>query len=275
MSTMKVGQRAGSTGNRMWMALGMAALAAGAAVAAWLLLPAGGADRAVPEVRLARTVTPSEPDAALSGSASSGRSRAAVPSLGQSEAFIREALQGLADSPAWRAWVAGGDFARRASGLLFSLSQGEVPRGLLAAFAPAGPFEVESRDGALHVTEATFARYDGVGALARTIDAQRVAAAFTVIEPVLEQAWREVAPRRLTLRAATARATSHLLAVPVPAAEVEVVEKGAVYAYADPDLERLSPAQKQLLRLGPSNQRAVQGALRDLRSALGLSAAVR
>jgi hypothetical protein len=42
------------------------------------------------------------------------------------------------------------------------------------------------------------------------------------------------------------------------------------HAYADPWLEDLSPAQKQLLRMGPSNQRRVQAKLRELAVAMGM-----
>jgi hypothetical protein len=48
-----------------------------------------------------------------------------------------------------------------------------------------------------------------------------------------------------------------------------VTARGAVYSYAKPALENLSPAQKQLLRMGPDNVKRVQIKLRELRDALG------
>ena len=39
---------------------------------------------------------------------------------------------------------------------------------------------------------------------------------------------------------------------------MRLVTRGAMYAYADPRLEDLSPAQKQLLRTGPRNTRLMQ-----------------
>jgi DUF3014 family protein len=44
-----------------------------------------------------------------------------------------------------------------------------------------------------------------------------------------------------------------------------------VYAYVDDSLERLSPAQKQLLRMGPKNQATIQAKLREFTLALGVS----
>ena len=42
------------------------------------------------------------------------------------------------------------------------------------------------------------------------------------------------------------------------------------YHYADPRLEALQPAQKQLLRMGPENAERVQDQLRRLATALDL-----
>ena len=47
------------------------------------------------------------------------------------------------------------------------------------------------------------------------------------------------------------------------------MQKGIGYRYADPALEQLTPAQKQLLRMGPGNARAVVAFLKALRAALG------
>jgi hypothetical protein len=41
------------------------------------------------------------------------------------------------------------------------------------------------------------------------------------------------------------------------------------YMYVDPRLEKLSPAQRLLLRMGPENERRIQSKLRDFALALG------
>jgi hypothetical protein len=43
-----------------------------------------------------------------------------------------------------------------------------------------------------------------------------------------------------------------------------------VYGFADPKLESLTAAEKQLLRTGPGNTRVVQAKLREIARALGL-----
>jgi hypothetical protein len=61
-----------------------------------------------------------------------------------------------------------------------------------------------------------------------------------------------------------------LVGVPVPGADVLLVHKGALNAFADPRLEELTAAQKQLLRMGPRNVRLIQAKLREIGSALGM-----
>lgn len=43
------------------------------------------------------------------------------------------------------------------------------------------------------------------------------------------------------------------------------------YAYSDPRLESLPPAQKQFLRLGPRNGRIVRGKLEEIAALLELN----
>ncbi len=58
---------------------------------------------------------------------------------------------------------------------------------------------------------------------------------------------------------------------PVPDGETALKpgQKGIGWAYADEKLEGLSPAQKQLLRMGPKNKKAVLSKLRAVALALG------
>jgi hypothetical protein len=66
------------------------------------------------------------------------------------------------------------------------------------------------------------------------------------------------------------RAIVLLLETPVQEDPVRVEPRGIVYGFADEDLEDLTPAQKQLLRMGPRNARVVQTTLRAIALALGI-----
>ena len=49
-----------------------------------------------------------------------------------------------------------------------------------------------------------------------------------------------------------------------------VVARGGIYAFADPRLEALPALEKQLLRMGPRNERIFQEKAKGLEQALGL-----
>jgi hypothetical protein len=64
-----------------------------------------------------------------------------------------------------------------------------------------------------------------------------------------------------------------LLSTPTVDGSERLKPKGIGYGYADERLESLTPAQKQLLRMGPRNVRVIKTKLRDIALALGIPAA--
>jgi hypothetical protein len=48
-----------------------------------------------------------------------------------------------------------------------------------------------------------------------------------------------------------------------------VIPETKRFEFADPQLESLSDAQKQLLRMGPANAKRVRAKLREIETALG------
>ena len=59
-----------------------------------------------------------------------------------------------------------------------------------------------------------------------------------------------------------------LLAAPEPAVPVPLTRPKVFYLYADPDLEQRSAGQRQLMRMGPANERRVKQWLREIKAAL-------
>jgi hypothetical protein len=60
-----------------------------------------------------------------------------------------------------------------------------------------------------------------------------------------------------------------LISTPIPSGPITVVEgKGATWAFADPALEALTPAQKHLVRMGPRNAARVIETLKAVRQHL-------
>ena len=101
------------------------------------------------------------------------------------------------------------------------------------------------------------------------LDAQGAARVYETLKPRVNEADRTMGGAG-TFDAELEHAIVELLKVPVVEGDVALRWEGIGYAYADPRLQELSAAQKQLLRMGPRNVRAIQGKLREIAAALGI-----
>ena len=119
----------------------------------------------------------------------------------------------------------------------------------------------------------------GLVALVEDMDPDQLARLYGRLKPRLEEAYAELGVPG-TFDEAMVRAIRHLLETPIPPANAAVQQaKGTNYAYVDKRFEGLSPAQRQLLRLGmtakvePEAQRRIAQWLPEKTSqAPGLSA---
>jgi DUF3014 family protein len=193
-----------------------------------------------------------------------------LPPLAESDPVVRELAARLSSQPRLTAALATPDVIRRFVAAVDNVADGEVPRVQLPALAPTGEFRVEERPDGTWIDPRSYARYDGVGDLVGSIDAAGSAELYHRLAPLLDTAYGELGypDRRFDdrLRAALVR----LLGTPLLEGRVAVTPRVLTWRFADPALERLSPVQKQLVRLGPRNERLVQQKLREIAEALGI-----
>lgn len=197
-----------------------------------------------------------------------------LPPLDASDAVVRRLVSGLSSNPTLASWLATDHLVGRFVVVVDNLAVGLLPRKQVPLLAPKGEFRVaESTAGPPHADPSSYHRYDTVAAVVASLDPEGTVELYRRLRPLIDQASRE----RLgydadrfdeTLR----RAILHLLETPVPSGPPALEPRVRSYHYADPRLEDLSDAQKQLLRMGPQNERAVQAKLRQLARRLGVPA---
>ncbi|MFL5345743.1 MAG: DUF3014 domain-containing protein [Hyalangium sp.] len=225
------------------------------------------------------TATPTAPSATATNPQPSGRTKEVtgakpLPSVDQSDTRTRELVGLLSNEPELKKWVAAEGLARRFTAAVANIAEGESPRAVLPSMAPQGAFQTVERDGKHFIAPESFARYDSVGRIFNSLDTEITVNTYKALRPIFEQAFAEIARPGQRFDETLSRAIQRMLDTPVPDGDIEVVAtQGVNYAYADPKLEQLSAAQKHLLRLGPTNAKAVQAKLRELQTALGLPAA--
>jgi len=190
--------------------------------------------------------------------------------LATSDEVVRDLGSSLSDHPRLVTWLANSDLVRRFVASVNNVAEGKSPRVHLEFLQPEEKFRVRKLGAALVIDERSYERYDLVVEVFQSLDSERLGRLFVELEPLFEQAHREIAPPDRSFRETLSRAIDHLLATPDISASEVVEPKIVTYVYRDPTLEGLSEAQRQLLRLGPENVTKVREKLGELRRALGV-----
>ncbi|MGI5864141.1 MAG: DUF3014 domain-containing protein [Myxococcales bacterium] len=193
-----------------------------------------------------------------------------LPPVAQADDLIRKALAGISPLGELASWLKTEDLARRFVAAVNAVAEGDSPRSSVAFLAPEGSFATVERGGRTFVDPKSYARYDLVARVFASIDVGALKAAYGRLSPLFEAAYREIGRPGTTWEQTLGRAIGRLLETPVPSGEVELIRPKLVFEFADPQLEKLTPAQKHLLRMGPENMRRVQSKLRAIATSLGV-----
>jgi hypothetical protein len=195
-----------------------------------------------------------------------------VPPLDQSDPLVRQLVAELSSHPLIARWLVTDGLIRHFAAGVQNVVAGQTPAQHAHAVAPAGSFEVRPVGARTVISARSFDRYNPLVDAISSIDPRRAAQLYGTLKPRIEEAYAELGEQGQSFDAAIERAIVLLLETPVPDGDIAVVRKGLGYAFADPRLEQLAPAQKQLLRMGPANAHRIQAALQRLAIALGIPA---
>ena len=214
----------------------------------------------------ASSVAATGTDAAVTPGAEPARP---LPPLHQMDTFLRALLGGLSTSPELARWLATDDLIRQMANGIDRASRGFSPARELSVVRPQGNFAVTGARERMTIDPASYPRYDGLAALVSSLDARSVADAYRTIQPRLDEAYRALGRAEGSVDTAVSVTLQIPIDTPVVREPIRLVPgQGATYAYADPKLEALRPAQKQLLRMGPDNLARVQERLRQIKQAI-------
>jgi hypothetical protein len=187
----------------------------------------------------------------------------------RTDALVRRLAAGISSRPEWTTWLVTDDLVRRFVAAVDAVADGYSPAAELGLAVASGPFLVREDEGRLVIAAGTYHRAALLAEVVSSIDADDAVAIVRTLGPELETAHREIAWHRGSFEDRLRQAVDHLLAVDLPAGPIEVERRTRTYRYADDRLERLSDAQRQLVRMGPANATAIQKKLRAIRAAFG------
>jgi hypothetical protein len=194
-----------------------------------------------------------------------------LPPLATSDSAVRLLVAGITSHPEVGAWLATDDLVRRFVVSVSNAAEGVSPRRHLAFLTPNEPFAVAPRGERVEIDPSGYRRYDLLTDVVTSVDARGFAGLFRRLDPLMQEAYRELGYPDADFRRTFLRALRHLLRTPRPSGPVQLEADVASYRFADPSLEELSAAQKQLLRMGPENQVRIQEKLREIGRAMGFA----
>jgi hypothetical protein len=196
---------------------------------------------------------------------------ASLPPLNESDAFAKTFARGLSDHPRLAAWLATDNVIRTFVVSVDNIASGATPAARMRTLRPAGAFRVRETRGGLFIDPRSFERYGPIADAVDSVDPQAAARVCGTLKPRLVEAYGELG-RDGSFDVALERAIVALLRTPIAGSDTRLVPSGASYAFEDDALEKLTPAQKQLARMGPRNARLIQDKLRQIALAIGIPA---
>lgn len=149
-----------------------------------------------------------------------------------------------------------------------NLSDGDLIRESATVRGPDARFATQTVDDQLYIDERSYARYNEMVDWFASLDSERLVSMYSDYEPLFHQAFGEIAHPDEQFVDQLIDAIDVLLATPEPEGLLALSDDQVMYTFADPELEQLPAAQKQMLRLGLENQRRVKRKLRELRALL-------
>lgn len=190
-----------------------------------------------------------------------------LPALDQSDAEVKQRLLALN----WRAGLAG-LFVTEEMLRNFVVQTDNIAQGQLAVGHPLlQPLEQKftvSDGETMQLDQQHFSRYEPYIQLLESVPAAQLVPLFNRYEPLLQQAYAELGYPDQLFKNTLLAAIDMLLATPDLSYPLQLERPAVVYTFADPAIEQLPPAQKQMIRLGPDNLKRVKAVLRQYKQAL-------
>ena len=214
---------------------------------------------------VARATEPERPEAPLVQAAN-----IELPPLPQTDALVRELVGRLSSHPTVAAWLATKGLIANFTVVTLAIAEGRTPAQFLHPIAPHGPFRTMSARDGLFVDPRSYERYNPHGDAIGALDAAGTASLYLTLKPRITDAYHDLGYPEGDFDRVLERAIGVLLQTPAPGDKVALSRNSVTYAFSDPGLQSLSPAQKQLLRLGPRNAQAVRSKLEEIAALLKL-----
>ena len=168
-------------------------------------------------------------------------------------------------------WLTTDQLVRNFTVVLVNIADGRTPTTHLEKMRPKGRFAAATDARGAYVNPDSYKRYDAYADAVSGLDPNGTARLYETLKPRIQDAYRELGYPDADVDSALKRAIVLLLKTPVVDGRVGLNGPPPLYTFSDDRLELLAGSQRQLLRMGPRNQRLVQEKLRAIAPLVGIS----
>src|SRR5438067_8081342 len=176
-----------------------------------------------------------------------------LPPLDETDPLVRQLVSALSSHPTVAAWLATDHLIHNFALVTQDIAEGRSPSKQLGAIRPTGVFRAAGDESTEYIDQASYQRYDGYADAIASIDARGAARLYATLKPRITDAYRQLGDPEGEFDPTLTRALVELLRTPVVDGRIALTLKSVDYQFADPALESLSGAERQLLRMGPRN----------------------
>lgn len=197
-----------------------------------------------------------------------------LPLLDESDQLIRDGVVSLTRHEGVNGWLAPSELIRKFVAFVDNVAHGQVAKEPVRVLAPEGPFLVTTIDETTFAIDpASYDRYNLFTEIVLSVDARRAAEFYHLLRPLVHSAFNELGYGDRSFDDVLFQATGRLLETPVIEGPIRLKRPVVMFKFEDDKLESLSPAQKQMIRMGPRNTRMLQAKIGEvaleLRAILG------
>lgn len=209
-------------------------------------------------VVVSEPVVPEEPEAIID-----------LPVLNESDAFLTERVQDLETGTRLLNLIVPDDVIRKFVVFVDNVADSNLPQLEYPVRRPSQGMAVRELDENLfEMQSVSYQRYTPIVDGLVAVNPERALAIYRVMQPLFQEAYRELGYTNRDFDDTLLRAIDSVLNADTAEGPFQLIKPKVMYIYADSDIERLNPVEKQLLRLGPQNAEKLKLSLRQYRELL-------
>lgn len=188
-----------------------------------------------------------------------------LPLLNDSDQLIRDGVVSLTRHEHINRWLSPNELIRKIVVFTDNIANGRIVREPVRVLTPEGAFQVQKMtEKTFIMDETSYDRYNIFTQVITSIDAQRAGELYSLLSPLFQGAFDELGYPDQKFSDVLFRAIGRLLETPVITTPIMLTQPVVMYEFADSKLESLNPVQKQMIRMGPKNTRALQAKIGEV-----------